>query len=128
MGKQLTPEQETEILKQTIREAHEAIKDLANLVRQAQAFTRHLLTDYQDYHDREMKQLANALTVEYNQVSHDLNISIDHAKQMIMKQIMSGEAVFDAATSTVAIRWGLGAFDENVPLPYPDALPKETTQ
>lgn len=125
MGHRLTPEQEEQRLRQATREAHEAMQGLADLLRQARELAANLTADYQAFHDREMKELANALAVEHRQVSADLNTSIETARTMISNQIMAGEAVFDAVTSTVRISWGLGRFDDTQPNPYPEAGTKE---
>lgn len=126
MGQRLTPEQEAQRLRQATREAHEAMQGLKDLLRQAKDLAANLTTDYQAYHDRELKELANALAIEHNQVARDLNESIETARRLITEQIMAGEATFDAVTSTVVIRFGNGAFDQNVPLPYPEIASKET--
>lgn len=128
MGRRLTPSEEAQQLRQATREAHEAMQGLADLLRQARELAANLTTDYQAYHDRELKELANALAIEHNQVSRDLNASIAEARLIISNQIMAGEARFDADTSTVVISWGNGAFDDQLPPPYPDVPPKEKTQ
>lgn len=120
--------EEEQRLRQATREAHEAMKGLRDAIREACHLAANLTADYQAYHDREMKQLANALTTEQNQVSRDLNASIEHARIMIRDQIMTGEAVFDRHTSKVTIRFGAGKFDDNQPFPYPEVTPKETPQ
>lgn len=125
MGRRPTPSEEVQLLRQATREAHEAMQGLAGLLRQAKELAVNLTADYQAFHDREMKELANALAAEHRQVSADLNTSIETARTMISEQIMAGEAVFDARTSTVRISWGLGRFDDTQPNPYPEAGIKE---
>lgn len=126
MGHRPTPSEEEQRLRQATREAHEAMAGLRDLLREVRALTVNLTADYQAYHDNELKELANALTIEQNKAAADLNASIERARIMINDQIMAGEAVFDKRTQTVAIRWGLGGFDPNIPLPYPEVTPKET--
>jgi F0F1-type ATP synthase membrane subunit b/b' len=104
------------------------MQGLADLLRQARELAATLTASYQEYHDRELKELANALAIEHRQISADLNTRIEQTRIMIVDQIMAGEAVFDAVTSTVRISWGNGAFDANVPLPYPEVAPKEKHQ
>jgi F0F1-type ATP synthase membrane subunit b/b' len=128
MGRKLTPDEETRALRELIREAHEATQALRAAIREAAQLSATLTQEYQRYHDRELKQLANALTVEHNQVSADLNASVERARIMISEQIMAGKAVFDADTSTVTVSWGNGAFDDQQPLPYPEATLQEKTQ
>lgn len=125
MGHRTTPTEEEQRLRQATREAHEAMAGLRDLLREARALSATLTRDYQAYHDQEIKALANALAIEQNQVSADLNASIEKARIMIRDQIMAGEAVFDRETSTVRISFGPGKFDDNQPLPYPEVTPKE---
>lgn len=128
MGHRTTPTEEEQRLRQATREAHEAMQGLRDAIREASALATTLTADYQAYHDRELKELANALNAEHNQVSAELNTSIAAAKELIVKQIMAGEAVFDRKTSTVSIKFGAGAFDASVPPPYPEVAPEETHQ
>lgn len=128
MGRRLTAAEETQLLKDAVREAHEAMQGLADLLRQARELAANLTADYQAYHDREIKELANALATEQNQAARDLNASVERARIMIKNQIMAGEARFDADTRTVVIRFGDGCFDDRVPPPYPEVAPKETQQ
>lgn len=125
MGHRLTPTEEAQQLRQATREAHEAMQGLADLLKQARELAATLTREYQEYHDRELKELANAITIEHNQISRDLNIAITEAKTMISNQIMSGVATFDPHTSTVTIRWGRGAFAEDQPPPYPEVAPRK---
>lgn len=128
MGHRLSASEEVQQLRQATREAHEAMQGLRDLLRQARDLAANLTADYQAYHDRELKELANALNIEHNQASRDLNASIETARNMIANQIMAGKAVFDAKTSTVVISWGTSAFDDHVPPPYPDLTPREKHQ
>ena len=104
------------------------MQGLTGLLRQAKDLAATLTRDYQAYHDREMKELANALATEHRQVAADLNSSIETARTMISNQIMAGEAVFDAATSTIRISWGRGAFNDTQQDPYPEAGRKALPQ
>lgn len=125
MNRRATLTEEEQRLRQATREAHEAMAGLRDLLRQTRTLAATLTRDYQAYHDQELKSLANALVIEHNQVSADLNDSIEQARIMIRDQIMAGEAVFDRETSTVRISFGPGKFDDNQPLPYPEVTPKE---
>lgn len=128
MGHRITPSEEAQQLRQATREAHEAAQQLKDLLKQVRQLAADLERSYQEYHDRELKELANALAIEHRQISADLNTSIKQARIMISNQIMAGEAVFDRATSTVTISWGGGRFDDNVPLPYPEVTPERNHQ
>lgn len=124
MGHRPTPSEEAQQLRQATREAHEAMQGLNDLLRQARELAATLTASYQQYHDNELKELANALATEHNQICRDLNTAITDAKQAITETIMAGEAVFDAVTSSVRIRWGGGQFAADQPLPYPEVAPK----
>lgn len=126
MGRKPDLSQEEQRLRQATRDAHEAAQHLADVIREARILTATLTASYQDYHDQEIKSLSNALAIEHNQAARDLNQAIENAKIMIKDQIMAGEAVFDATTRTVAIRFGAGAFDDNQPLPYPHLTDRTT--
>lgn len=126
MGHRLTPSEEAQQIRQATREAHEAAQQLKDLLREARLLAATLTTEYQAYHDRELKELANALIAEHNQASADLNTAIEQARIMIVNQIMTGSAVFDRSTSTVTISWGAGKFDDQQPPPYPGDYLKES--
>lgn len=127
MGKRLTASEETALLQQTVREAHEATQALLAAIKEAGLLAPRLVADFEATHHREMAQLSNHFTQESNRASADLNAAIEQARKMIADQIMSGKAVFDRHTSTVTISWGEGAFDSGVPLPFPnEQIWKET--
>ena len=128
MGHRPTPSEEEQRLRQATREAHEAIQELKSLLREAKELAANLTADYQAHHDRELKELANVINIEQNQMCADLNASIVAAREMINGQLMAGEAKFDARTETVIIRWGPGRFDDSRPNPYPEVAPKEIRQ
>lgn len=120
MGRRLTASEETALLQQTIREAHEATQALNDAIRAANLLSPRLVADFEATHQREIKQLSNFFTEESNSASADLNAAIEQARQMIANEIMAGEAVFDRETMTVSIKWGGMAFDSQVPLPFPE--------
>jgi F0F1-type ATP synthase membrane subunit b/b' len=128
MGHRLTPSEEAQQLRQATREAHEAMQGLYDAIRTAEKLTPQLTADYQAHHERELKQVANALSIEQNNAARDLNASIERARLLIREQIMAGKAVFDVTTQTVTITFGDGGFDDHQPPPYPEVTPKETTQ
>lgn len=128
MGRRLTASEETALLQQTIREAHEATKALHAAIKEAKELSLTLVGEFERIHATEIKQLSNYFTKESNRHAAGLNADVAHARMMINEQIMAGEAVFDRHTSTVRISWGAGSFDDRVPLPYPEVAPKEKHQ
>lgn len=125
MGHRLTPEQEVKALRDATREAHEALQGLRDAIRQADRLSDNLVKDFEAIHAREMKVLSNHLTAESNRVAAEANAAIDVAQEMIMKQIMAGEATLNTRTRTVTIKFGAGRFDDQQPPPYPDTTTKE---
>lgn len=119
MGRKLTASEETALLQQTVRDAHEATQALNAAIKEAGLLAPRLVADFEATHAREIKQLSNYFTEESNKASADLNAAVEQAMTMIVNQIMAGEAVFDADTRTVAIRFGASRFDSDVPLPFP---------
>lgn len=125
MGHRLTPEQEADRLNDVIRQAHETLKDLRDAIREARRLAPDLVSSFEATHEREMQLLSNHLTTESNRISTQLNDTIQSCREMIINQIMAGEAVLDASTRTVTIKFGNMAFDDHQPLPYPDTTTKE---
>jgi hypothetical protein len=128
MGHRLTPEQERQALRDATREAHETLQALYQAIREARALTPDLVAGFEATHTREMQLLSNHLTAESNRVSAQLNDTIHSCREMIVKQIMAGEAVLDTRTRTVTIKFGTMAFDDQQPPPYPDTTTKENHQ
>ena len=120
MGRKHPLTDEEQRLKDLIREAHEAAQALNAAVREARQLEPELVSEYEQIHHREIKQLSNYMVKEGNLQSARLNAEVERARQQINDQIMHGAAVFDRETRTVTITWGPGRFDSNVPLPYPD--------
>lgn len=120
MGKQLTPAEEAQVLREVIREAHECLKDLRAAIREARTMADNMIREFETVHAREIHQLSNYFTEESNRQCALLNDNILTAREMISKQIMSGVATFDPRTEMITISWGLGGFEDHAPLPYPD--------
>lgn len=128
MGRRIPDGQEPQVLRELISEARTAARELRDAIRDANHLAATLTSDYQAYHDQEIRELSNAITQEYNQVARDLNQAIERARIMINNQIMSGVAVFDVTTETVSIHWGAGMFDDHQKNPYPRTSRKGNTQ
>lgn len=120
MGRHVPPGQEATVLRALIAEARQATRGLDAAIKEAKELGFGLVADFERIHATEIKQLSNYLTEESNKANADLNAAIEQARAMIVNQIMAGEAVLDADTRTVAIRFGAGSFDSQVPLPFPN--------
>lgn len=127
MGRKLTASEETALLQQTIKAAHEATQALNDAIRQATRLAPQLVSDFEDTHRREIELLSNYMTAEANRHAAALNAEVEQARRMINDQIMSGKAVFNRHTSTVTITWGPGSFNDSQPPPYPLVAQREDT-
>ncbi len=119
MGRRLTASEETALLRETIREAHEVTRALRAAIKEAGLLAPRLVDDFEATHHREIAELSNFFTEESNRAAAGLNAAVEAAREMISTQIMSGKAVFNRKTSTVTISWDGTAFDSQVPLPNP---------
>lgn len=126
MGRQPTPSEEVQLLRQATREAHEAIQDLRTAIREARALAPALVDDFQATADTETQQLANHLQTEMNHQAAELNAAVDRARTQIVEQLRASELVFDETSGRIKIMFGGGRYDDNCPLPYPDLPPKES--
>lgn len=127
MGKQLTPAEEAQVLREVTREAHECLKDLRAAMREAQTMANGMVKEFETIHTREIRQISNYFVEESNRQSARLNDAISNARQVINNQLMTGEATYYPDTAMITIRWGEGGFDENAPLPYPNEPTPEST-
>lgn len=128
MGRQPTPSEEVQQLRQATREAHEAAQGLRAAIREARALEPGLVAQFEAVHQREVQLLSNYFTEESNRQSANLNAAVEQAREIITNQIMSGEATIDRRAGTITIRFGPGKFDDQVPPPYPQVTKKESTQ
>lgn len=120
MGRKLTASEETRLLQDTIRQGHELLKELNAKLRVAKALEPNLVREFEDIAQREIHDLDNNLQRISNQAAAELNQHIEQAKDLILNQIMQGEAVFDRDTGVVTLTFGPGGFRSDVPLPWPD--------
>lgn len=119
MGKRLTASEETQLLRDTIREAHEATQELRAVIREAGLLAPRLVADFEAVHHREVAQLSNHFQDEINHQSAELNASVQHARHEILTQLTTAEMILDRANGTVRLLFGGGKFDDQVPLPHP---------
>lgn len=128
MGKRPTPGEETQLLRDATREAHEAMQGLKAAVREARQLTQTLIAEFERTHEREMHQLENHLTAESNRAAKNLNQEIRTARDFIWNQIMRGQLIFDPDKTTLSLQLGNYEFQTDQPFPYPDLPAKETPQ
>lgn len=128
MGRQPTPSEEVQQLRQATREAHEAAQALKAAIREARALEPGLIAQFEAVHQREIRLLSNYFIEESNRSSADLNAAVEQARETITNQLMSGEATIDRHAGKITIRFGPGKFDDQVPPPYPQVTKKESPQ
>lgn len=126
MAKRLSASEETELLRQTIREAHEATQALWDAIRAANLLTPRLTADFEAHANAEIRSLSNNLQQEMNQQSADLNAAVANARTEIIHQLALSHPIIDPDTGLVSLIWPPGRFDDQIPLPYPQNPPKES--
>lgn len=120
MGRKPTLTEEAQALRDLIRQSHEVNQALREAIKEARQLAPDLVSQMQQVHHTEIKELSNYFNQESNLASAELNRQIEAAREMIVNTIMSGEAIFDRRTESVTIKFGAGHFDSDVPPPYPD--------
>lgn len=128
MGRNIPVGQEAQALRRLIRQAHEAAKRLDDAIRQADRLADRLVADFEAIHAREIKQLSNHFIEESNRHAVALNAEVEHARAMIVEEIMVGELLLDPERNLVTFQFGATRFDDRQPLPYPNTPPKEDHQ
>lgn len=127
MGHRLTASEETQLLRDTIREAHEAAQQLLGAIREARQLAPSLVEQFEELHHRELAQLSNHMTEEGNRAAAALNESVRVARDEIVRQLTVAEFRYDAASGYVRLGFSDGKFDDHVQPPFPEYPTKETT-
>jgi hypothetical protein len=125
MGRTLTPQQEISQLRDLIREAHEVLKDLRGALREARAAASDMVTRFDLIATREIQQLGNHLQQCNNQAAADLNAEVQAARVELTRQLAMSHLERDNSTDTWRVIFQAGRFDDQIPLPHPQLLPKE---
>ena len=128
MAKRLSASEETELLRQTIREAHEATQGLWDAIRAAQRLQPELTEKFERHANREIRDLANNLQEQFNRQSGEMNQAVSQAKELILQHLLASELALDKNTGTVRLLFPPLKFDDHYPIPYPDNPPKESHQ
>src|SRR6266852_6598293 len=128
MGKRLTTNEETQLLRDTIRQAHEATQAPRAAIKEANALSPALVEKFNDLHKREMHQLSNHINAESNRAAAELNIAVEAARQEVIPQLMLADLVLDPDAGVVRVLFNGGRFDDQQPVPYPNHQPPGDTQ
>jgi F0F1-type ATP synthase membrane subunit b/b' len=126
VGKRLSASEETELLRATVREAHETAQVLLAAIREARSLAPNLTADFEAHCHREMQQLSDHLNAEGNRIAADMNASIGEARQEITKQLTAAELVLDPGSNRATLVFNGGRFDDQVPPPRTYLHSKET--
>jgi len=125
MGKRLTASEETALLLDTIRQAHEATQALWDAVKAARMLQPDLIEKFQAIAENEIRQLSNHLQNCSNKAAAELNASVTVARQEIINQLAVAELVLDKQDNTARLLFNAGTFATDTPLPYPHQSVKE---
>lgn len=126
MGRKLTASEETQLLIDTVREAHEVLQALYAAIRDARNLAPSLVADFDQLHHREMAQLTNHLQSEHNRAAAELNQAVKEARTQIVDWLTVAELVLDPETGSLHFLFPHGMFQEDVPLQFPEYTTKET--
>lgn len=125
MGRTPDIPDEIRVLRDVIREAHEAVKDLRSAIRDAQQLAPDLTKRFEEHANREMRDLDNHLQAETNRKAAELNAAVHIARDAIVNQLLITEMVLDPDTQSVSFHFPRMKFNDLEQLPHPEVLPKE---
>lgn len=117
---------ETKLLRDTITQAHQAIKDLRQAIKAANALTPTLTAQFEQHHNHELEQLSNRMQVISNHAATQLNAEVTHARREIMRQLSISKLTYNADDDTLSITWQGTQFDDQIPAPYESNTAQET--
>jgi F0F1-type ATP synthase membrane subunit b/b' len=125
MGKRLTASEETALLADTVRAAHEATQALTAAIKEAHAIGPNLVANFEVIHRREIAQLSNHLTSEANRVSEQLNREVSDAQEHILRALHTAHLDLDPQNGIIVITYPDSTFSSTEPLPYPEYADQE---
>lgn len=105
MGRTRSTNEETRILQDTVRAAHEATKDLNAAIKVALALAPTLISEFEAVHQRETKLLVAFLEKQADDLASTLNIDVTNAREEILRQLSISEMVVDKETGALRIRF-----------------------
>lgn len=113
-----------EELRELIREAHGATRDLAQLLREY----RRAVADGTELAKKaasetaslELKRFGNHLQSEMNQYAASLNAAVQRAQKHITSCLTMAELIPDG--DVLKVKFDGAPFDANVPMPYSDVI------
>jgi hypothetical protein len=125
MGKRLSASEETALLADTIRAAHEKTQELNAAIRDAKTLAHTLVADFERIHRTEIEQLSNHLTSEANRNCAQLNREVETATQIILNHLVTLKPRIDADNGVIYLETDSLLFNDQQPLPYPQHASKE---
>lgn len=107
-------------LRELIREAHGATRDLTRLLRECREMKAHLAHEAEAAANQaatdEINRFSRHLQQEMNRHAANLNASVDRAQRHIVKSLSNAKFV-TTEDGELAIRFLHGKFNDDVPLP-----------
>jgi hypothetical protein len=103
VGRTLTPAEQAEQLRDLIRQAHEAVKDLRAELRRADQLAPELVKRFEEVHDRETDQLVSHLTDTAVTVTDQMRAAVEEARGWMLDQLCARELVLDPVNNVVKL-------------------------
>ena len=120
MGHDPDPATEAGQLREAIRDAHAAVKDLRAAIREARQLGAGLAAQFEDIASREIMDMANQLQQESNEYAAELNARVEAARQEIASRLLDARIEYDEKADNFAVIFRGAQFTEDSPPPYPE--------
>lgn len=118
MGRKLTASEETRLLQDTVRAAHEALAALNAAIKQANQLQPTLVAEFEQRHQQETRQLTRFLQAEMNRHAAALNTDVDRARKQIVTALAASQLEYNEQDGTISLLFPNVRFNDNVPLPH----------
>lgn len=125
MGRKLTTSEETRLLQDIIRQAHEATKALNAAIKQANALHPTLTAQLEAHVNQEMKSLSDHVKTEQAKAVRYLNESVTYARDQITRQMIASELQLDLDAGVARLIFPHPLFDDQVSTPTHPDNPRE---
>lgn len=120
MGHDPDPVAEAGRLRELIRDAHAAVKDLRAAIRDTEHTRAQLAAEFHAAATEEIERVANHMQAASNEHARDLNIAVEAARQEIAARLFDARIEYDEAAGNFRIVIPGARFIEDTPAPYPE--------
>lgn len=117
MGRRLTASEETRLLQDTIRQAHEAAQALKQAIREARAAEADVINGFERVANREIGELGRELNRKSNEAAAQLNEAVERARDHIVDLLTVSSIKLDRDRDVFMVEFPSGGFDDQVPDP-----------